>query len=86
MFIVYIIKNSDNGKMYTGYTSDIEKRLLRHNQSLPIKKSSFTFKNKSDGEWVLVYKELYETREKAMERERWLKTGVGREYIKKIVL
>ena len=69
--------------MYTGYTSDLDKRLKRHNQELPNKKSSFTSKN--PGSWMLVYKEEFINREDAFFREKELKTGKGREFVKSIL-
>lgn len=83
MFTVYVIKNVNSGKMYTGYTSDLDKRLKRHNQELPNKKSSFTSKN--PGSWMLVYKEEFINREDAFFREKELKTGKGREFVKSIL-
>jgi len=32
--------------------------------------------------WLLVYSEIYATRAEAMQRERWLKSGVGRQWLK----
>jgi len=84
MFYVYVIKNNERGKIYTGHTSDLKSRLKRHNGLLKNKARSFTSKNK--GIWKLIYGEKYETREKAIKREKWLKSGVGREYIKKYIL
>jgi hypothetical protein len=51
-FIVYVIQN-ETGKTYTGFTSDLAKRLSRHNGSLKNKITSFTSKNKK-GEWKVV--------------------------------
>jgi len=33
--------------------------------------------------WELLYKEEFENKSEALKREKWLKTGVGREYLKK---
>jgi putative endonuclease len=38
---------------------------------------------KADSGWVLVHSEEYGSRGEAMKREKWLKTGVGREFLKK---
>jgi len=44
------------------------------------KRTSFTSKNK--GLWKLIYFESYNNRQEAIKREKWLKTGVGRDFIK----
>jgi len=36
-------------------------------------------------EWELIYKEEFDNKTEALKREKWLKTGVGREYLKKIL-
>ena len=82
-FHVYVIKNNVNNKIYIGQTSDINKRLLRHNNLLPSKKSSYTRRNK--GLWIVVYKEEYGSREEAIKRERELKSFKGREYIRNVI-
>ncbi len=76
MFTVYVIK-SQSGKYYTGYTSDLNKRLAEHN-------SGQCKTTKTDSGWKVIYSELYKSRSEAMKREKWLKTGVGREFIKTI--
>ncbi len=84
MFSVYIIKSKTSGKTYTGYTIDLKKRIARHNKELPTKKSSYT--RKQGEQWEVIYTEQYLTRNEAMAREKELKSGKGREYIKSIVL
>jgi putative endonuclease len=84
MFYIYIIKNNERSKIYIGHSSDLKNRLKRHNGLLKNKTKSFTSKNK--GIWKLIHNEKYKTREEAIKREKWLKSGVGREYIKKHIL
>ncbi len=76
-FIVYIIE-SEEGYHYTGMTEDIEKRMTEHNNK------SLSFWTKRGNNWKLVYKEEFETKIEALKREKWLKSGTGREYIKKL--
>jgi putative endonuclease len=78
MFTVYVIKSRE-GYMYTGMTEDIELRLKQHNEKL------LSFWTKRGNDWNLVYKEEYESKTEALKREKWLKTGVGREYLKSIL-
>jgi putative endonuclease len=73
MFKVYVIK-SENGKSYTGHTSDLERRLIEHNSG----KCKTT---KVCCNWLVVYSEVFMTRSDAMKREKWLKSGVGRQFL-----
>ncbi|PJC28177.1 endonuclease [Candidatus Shapirobacteria bacterium CG_4_9_14_0_2_um_filter_39_11] len=83
MFYVYVVKSETTGKIYIGYTSNLEVRLKRHNQELPTKKESYTYLNK--GPWQTVYKEEYKTRQEAIKREKQLKSAGGRKFIKAIL-
>jgi len=82
MFTTYTIKN-ENDKIYIGQTSDLENRLKKHNGILKNKSKSFTSKNK--GNWELVYKEEFNTRKKAIYREKQLKSFQGRKFIRNII-
>ena len=75
-FYVYVIKSS-KGLHYTGMTENIEKRLNEHNNK------SLSFWTKRDSDWIIVYKEEFDDKTKALKREKWLKTGVGREFLQK---
>jgi putative endonuclease len=78
MFTVYVIQSCE-GYNYTGMTEDIELRLKQHNEKL------LSLWTKRGNGWKLVYKEEYENKTEALKREKWLKTGVGREYLKNIL-
>ena len=82
-FFVYVIKSQSTGRIYIGHTNNLAARLARHNGELPRKKSSFTSKN--SGPWILIYFETYNNRDDARRREQTLKSGKGREFIKKII-
>jgi len=79
MFWAYVIKNQF-GKNYIGQTMDLTKRLNRHNGLLPNSKKSYTSKNK--GDWKLIYKEEYFSRKEALDREKFLKSHKGRDWLK----
>ncbi len=51
---------------------------MYHNQGL----SNWT---KSRGPWTLVHSEQYENKTEALKREKFLKSGKGREYLKSII-
>ena len=78
-YFVYILESEIDGRLYKGQTSDIENRLTEHN-------SGKTKSTKGYKPWKLVYFERYETRDEALLREKYFKTGRGREFLKHILL
>jgi putative endonuclease len=74
MFFVYILQNSID-KIYIGQTNNLASRLSRHNDN----QCKFT---KNKGPWRIVFNESFKTRAEAMNREKFLKSGKGREWIK----
>lgn len=76
MYYVYIIFSAKTSKKYIGQTEDIERRLYEHNNGL------LGVYTRNKGPWKLIHKESFETRAQAMGREKYLKSGVGREWIK----
>jgi len=73
MFYTYILKNKNN-KLYTGYTTDLRKRLKEHNE----KKSNYT---SYTGPYELIYYEACLNKDDARSREIFLKSGYGKRYI-----
>jgi len=80
MCYVYVIKSESSNKIYIGQTADIDKRLKQHNDPYN-NYSKYTKQNK--GPWKLIYKEEVASRSEALGREKFLKSGKGREFIKK---
>lgn len=78
MWIVYVLLSEVRNIRYVGITSDLNRRLNEHNSGL----SKFT---KAYKPWKLVCKEEFETRLEARNREKYLKSGVGREFLNKIL-
>jgi putative endonuclease len=70
----YVLRSLKNGILYKGSTQDIEKRINTHNSG----KVKFSSKYMP---WELVLVEEFQTRSEAINREKWYKTGVGREWI-----
>jgi putative endonuclease len=83
MYFVYILKSISTGETYIGQTSDIGKRLIQHNSE---KYRGTLHTKRRKGPWELIHKEEYETRSEAMRREKELKTGKGRDWIKNNIL
>jgi putative endonuclease len=81
-FWVYVIRNQATGKLYVGQTSDLDGRLRQHND--PNNTRSLYTKH-TPGPWVLAHAEMLSSRREAMARERFLKSGQGREWLKEIL-
>ena len=75
MFKVYILYSETYNKIYIGFTSNLEERLLAHNQ---LATKGWTIKFRP---WILLYTEDFETKADAMLREKQLKSARGREWI-----
>lgn len=75
MFTVYVLFSKEYNKIYIGFTSDLEQRLLSHNE---LSKKGWTIRFRP---WHLVYKEEYQFKSDAMHREKELKTATGRKFI-----
>ncbi len=65
-----------NGHFYVGMTENVEARLVRHNRG-------DNRSTKSHRPWVLFFFEVFPTRDEARKREVYLKSGIGKEFIKK---
>ena len=77
-FYTYILKNN-KGKVYIGQTNNLKRRIEEHNEI----GFGYTSKHRP---WILIYKEEFCTRKDAMNRERFLKSGIGRDWIKNNLL
>ena len=72
----YILLSKVDHKLYVGWTIDLKKRLDQHNKGL-------VESTKSRKPFKLVYFEGCLSKEKAIRREKQLKTGFGRAYLKR---
>lgn len=72
MFFVYILQSQKDYTFYTGLTQDVSKRLIQHNQSV-------TKTTRARQPWKLVYTEKFLTRADGRAREKFRKSGLGRE-------
>lgn len=78
MFGVYIIRSCKDGSLYTGYSADVKKRFAEHNKG--VVRSTCNRRSLE-----MLFCELYKNKEDALQRERFFKTGWGRNYVKKIL-
>lgn len=74
MFVIYILYSPKYGKIYIGYTADLEARLMAHNL---LAHKGWTIRYRP---WTLIYTESFEDKLSAMKREKALKTSKGREF------
>jgi putative endonuclease len=78
MYFVYVLQSEKDGRLYKGFTEDLKRRIKEHNNG----------KNKSTKgyiPWKLIYFEEVKSRLEAREREKFFKSGSGREYLKNIM-
>ena len=75
---VFIIKSLKDGRYYKGMTTNLTNRIKEHN-------AGRTFSTKVFVPWELVYYEEYSTRSEARAREKFLKSGQGRNFIKRMI-
>lgn len=78
IYYVYVLQSEKDSNIYIGITNNLERRFKQHN----IGKN---FSTKYRTPFKLIYKEEYENRKEARKREKFLKSGCGREWIKRSV-
>ena len=76
MWYVYIIKSLKDKKIYVGHTKDLKRRFKEHNSGL-------VESTKARGPFKLLYYEACNLLEDSLKREKSLKTGFGRAYLKR---
>ena len=76
MWYVYVLLSQTSGKTYVGYSNNVERRLQEHNVT---ETSGFTLRYRP---WDLIWKEAHESKQEALKREKFLKTGRGRDELK----
>ena len=67
MYYVYLLKHTESGERYIGYTEDLRRRLREHNEG----KNAST--RRKEGLWELIYYEAFKSKEDAILREKRLK-------------
>ena len=78
MFYLYVLRSQQTGGLYVGSAADVEKRLQRHNRG--------DAKSTRHGvPWAVLHTESFVTRLEAVRRERYYKTGRGREEIQRLL-
>ncbi|PYL08842.1 MAG: endonuclease [Verrucomicrobia bacterium] len=76
MFKCYVLRSQKTGRHYVGSCENLTERIRRHSAG----ESKAT---KHGVPWVLVHSEIFATRSEAAKRERYYKTGRGRDELEK---
>ena len=75
MYYTYILLSTKTGEWYTGYTNDLRKRFSEHQKGLSVW-------TKSHRPFKLIYYEASLNKDDARSRELYLKSGMGKRYVK----
>ncbi|RKY13944.1 MAG: GIY-YIG nuclease family protein [Planctomycetota bacterium] len=75
MYYVYVLLSETDGLFYTGAASDLKQRIHKHNEGqVPSTKDRRPLK--------LIYYEACLSKSDAYRREKYLKTGMGKRYLR----
>ena len=74
-YYVYLIQSLIDNQWYTGYTPNLKKRILKHNQGI-------VRSTKGRKPFKLIYYEACLSKKDAKAREKYLKSGMGKRYLK----
>ncbi len=75
MYYVYVLRSRKDGRLYKGMADDLQRRLKQHNGGQNRSTKGFL-------PWDLAYYERFQTRAEARSREKYFKSGIGREFLK----
>jgi putative endonuclease len=75
MFYVYVLRSDSDLGFYIGFSNNLRMRLRQH-------KNGKSFATSHRGPWTLIYYEAYLNKDDALGRERYLKSGAGRRFLK----
>lgn len=75
---VYLLQSDTDQSFYIGYTSNIKRRLMEHNNGL-------NFSTKHGKPWRLIFFEGYVDEKDARRREKYLKTNQGARLVKRMI-
>ena len=74
-FYVYVLSSQQDNSWYIGYTANLEERIIQHN-------SGKTITTSKKMPWKIIYFEVSFNKQDAIAREKYLKSGMGRRYLK----
>jgi putative endonuclease len=77
-YFTYVLLSKKDGKLYMGWTFNLKERMRKHNEGKVVA-------TRDRRPLELIYFEARRNREKAIAREKYLKSGFGRRYLKTLV-
>jgi putative endonuclease len=75
VYYVYVLRSITDDGLYIGYSANLRKRIREHRKGL-------SFATSFRGPWRLIYYEAYLDQRDAVGRERYLKSGAGRRFLR----
>ena len=75
MHYVYVLRSMGDDGLYIGYSANLRRRLAQHNEGA-------AFATSHRGPWKLIYYEAYLEQVDALGREKYLKSGAGRRFLR----
>ena len=78
MYYVYVLSSEKRKYIYVGLTKDLDRRVKEHQTGSEVTTRPYR-------PFTLILVEKFNTRIEAREREKYLKSGIGKEYLKVII-
>lgn len=75
MYFVYVLQSKERKYIYVGLTNNVDRRVAEHQRGK--EKTTAPYRPFS-----LIHVEFFSTRPEARQREKYLKSGIGKEWIK----
>ncbi len=75
MYYVYAIKSVARNYIYVGLTDNLDRRLSEHN-------NGHNRTTKPYAPFILIWSNSYPTRAEARKKEKYLKSGTGKEFLR----
>ncbi len=76
MFYTYVLRSQKDKQLYIGFCSDLKHRFTEHN-------TGKVESTKTRMPFEIIYYEACLNKEKAIKREKYFKSGFGRNFLKK---
>ena len=77
MFHVYVLRSGTTGRRYVGSCENVEGRVRRHN-------AGHSKSTRPGVPWILIHCESFSTRAEAVRKERYYKSGRGRDELERL--
>ena len=78
MYNIYAIQSQVDKRLYVGISENVIRRVKEHNLGQ-------VFSTRGYRPWILVYTEKVKNRLEARKREKYFKSGFGKEHLKSII-